>query len=37
VSLDLPAPAALLARRRAVLTALYLLFGEGYQSAAGVH
>lgn len=37
VSLDLPAPAELLGRRRAVLTALYMLFGEGYQSAAGEH
>lgn len=37
VSLELPAPAELLSRRRAVLTALYILFGEGYQSAAGTH
>ncbi len=37
VSLDLPTPAELLGRRRAVLTALYMLFGEGYQSAAGEH
>jgi RNA polymerase sigma-70 factor, ECF subfamily len=35
VSLELPAPADLLARRRAVLAALYVMFGEGYQSAAG--
>ena len=37
VSLDMPAPADLLPRRRAVLGALYVMFGEGYQSAAGEH
>jgi RNA polymerase sigma-70 factor (ECF subfamily) len=35
VSLDLPGPRELLPRRRAVLGALYVMFGEGYQSAAG--
>jgi len=35
VSLELPGPDELLVRRRAVLGALYMMFGEGYQSAAG--
>jgi RNA polymerase sigma-70 factor (ECF subfamily) len=35
VSIELPSSADLLARRRAVLAALYVMFGEGYQSAAG--
>ncbi len=34
-ALEVPAPEALPARRDAVLTALYLMFNEGYQSAAG--
>lgn len=35
VTLEAPAPDELPARRSAVLTALYLIFNEGYQSAAG--
>ena len=35
VMLEVPAPEALPARRSAVLKALYLIFNEGYQSAAG--